>query len=465
MTDRFAAIRRELEVPEGFPADVQAQAQAAAEAALPALRDETAVPFITLDPPGSMDLDQAMCLERRLGPDGSLTGYRVRYAIAAVPLFVAPDSALDAETRRRAVTIYCPDQRIPLHPQVLSEDAASLLPDQVRPAYVWDLDLDAAGEHVGTALYPALVRSVARLDYDGVQRAIDAGSRDEKLLLLKEIAELRIGLEHQRGGASLPMPEQEVIESSPGHYELRFRPSVASEEWNAQLSLLTGVAAARLMIEAKVGVLRTMPAPDQMTMDRFRRQVAALGVPWPPDLAYGDFLRTLDRDDPRHLAIIHEATSLFRGAGYTGFAGDLPERRTHAAVAAPYAHVTAPLRRLVDRFGLALCAAIAAGEPAPEWVRAALPQLAELMRAGDHRAGAVERACTDAVEAAVLADRVGERFDGVVVDAAQRGKVLVQILDPAIVARATGSAREGDRVRVRLIRADIGSGTVEFAVE
>lgn len=453
-------------MPDAFPADAQAQAEAAAQTPLPTLRDETAVPFVTLDPPGSMDLDQAMCLERRLAPDGSRIGYRVRYAIAAVPLFVTPDSPLDVETRRRGVTIYCPDQRTPLHPQVLSEAAASLLPDQARPAYVWDLELDGIGELVQTTLYPALVRSVARLDYDGVQRAVDDGTADEKLLLLKEIGELRIGLEHKRGGASLPMPEQEVVESSPGHYELRFRPPVASEDWNAQISLLTGMAAAQLMLDAKVGVLRTMPAPDQTTMDRFRRQVGALGVTWPPDMAYGDFLRTLDRDDPRQLAIIHEATSLFRGAGYTAFDGEPPEQRTHAAVAAPYAHVTAPLRRLVDRFGLAIAEALAAGRPVPEWVRSGIGVLPEIMAATGRTASGVERACTDAVEAAVLSQYVGDTFDAVVVDQGQKGAWLLQLTDPAVVAHAGTEVKVavGDLVAARLTEADVTAGVVRFHI-
>ena len=90
---------------------------------------------------------------------------------------------------------------------------------------------------------------------------------------------------------------------------------------------------------------------------RFRREARGLGAEWPEGLPYGEFVRGLDRTDPRHLALIHEATALFRGAGYTAFDGEPPEQPEHAAVAAPYAHVTAPLRRLVDRFGLVVCEA------------------------------------------------------------------------------------------------------------
>ena len=140
-------------------------------------RDESDLPFVTIDPPGSMDLDQAMHLER----DGE--GYRVRYAIAHLESFVEPGGAIDEEARRRGQTIYAPDERTPLHPPVLSEGAASLLPDEVRPAYVWDIRLDARGEHTAAEVYPALVRSVERLEYTAVQEAVDGGTDDELSLI------------------------------------------------------------------------------------------------------------------------------------------------------------------------------------------------------------------------------------------------------------------------------------------
>src|SRR6478735_5698287 len=95
LVTRFAAIRGELKVPADFPPDVEAEAERAArDVALPD-RDETDVPFVTVDPVGSMDLDQALHLQR-VGD-----GYRVRYAIADVPAYVTPGGVLDVETHRR----------------------------------------------------------------------------------------------------------------------------------------------------------------------------------------------------------------------------------------------------------------------------------------------------------------------------------------------------------------------------
>ena len=461
LKERFDAIRAEQEVPAAFPEAVVREARAAAASASMPERDETGVAFLTIDPPGSMDLDQAVHIER----DGD--GYRVRYAIADVPAFVTPGGAVDVEARRRGQTIYAPDQRTPLHPPELSEGAASLLPGEVRPAFVWDMRVAGDGEGTAVEVYRALVRSQERHDYEGVQRTVDSGSADERLMLLKEVGEKRIAFERRRGGASLPMPEQEVAEDEQGHYRLYFRPPLEAEDWNAQISLMTGMAAAEMMIKGGVGILRTMPEADQNAVGRFRRAARALGIEWAAGQAYGEFLRALDRADPRHLALIHEATSLFRGAGYTPFEGAVPEQSEHAAVAHPYAHVTAPLRRLVDRFGLVVCEALSRGAEVPDWVRESLPTLPEIMAASDRRAGAVERGCADAVEAAVLEDRVGDTFPASVVDlngTGERRQAVVQVQEPAVLARADGQAELGAAVTVRLVEAEIASSTVRFEI-
>lgn len=459
LTARFEQIRAGAKVPEAFPADVEAEAARVARAPLDEPdRDETAVPFLTIDPEGSMDLDQAMHLSR------DADGYRVRYAITYLPAFVAPGGAIDGEARTRGETIYCPDERTPLHPTVLSEGAASLLAGQVRAAYVWDIGLDADGQVRSATIYTAKVRSVDRLDYHQVQDAIDHGTSDERISLLKEIGVKRVAQEAARGGASLPMPEQEVDRADDGTYHLAFRPPVPAEEWNAQISLLTGIVAAHLMVEAKVGILRTMPAPDAGAVRRFRHQATALGVEWGADERYGDLLRRLDRTNPKHLALIYQATSLFRGASYTPFDGTVPDDREHAAVASIYAHVTAPLRRLVDRFGLALCAAITSGSPVPDWVTDALPTLPDIMRKTDALANTVQRRCTDATEAAMLSARVGQDFDAVIVEQSDKG-ALLQLVDPAVVAHAQGPGQPGDAVRARLTTVDPVTNAVLFQIQ
>ena len=444
------ALRAELGVPEAFPPDVEAEARAA-RPVLPA-RDLTEVPFLTVDPPGSVDLDQAMALERRG------TGYRVRYAIADVAAFVVPGGAVDREAHWRGLTLYAPDRRTPLHPTVLSEGAASLLAGQDRPAVVWDLSLDADGELVETRVERALVRSRRQLDYPSVQQELDAGTASADLALLREIGLLRHARARERDAVELPTPEQLVGPDG----DLSFRAPLPVEQWNAEVSLLTGMAAAGVMLAGGVGVLRTMPTPDPADVASLRRSALALGVAWAADESYGDVLSALDPTLPEAAAVLNLATRLLRGAGYTAFEGMLPALTTHSGVAAPYAHCTAPLRRLADRYAAETCLALVAGREVPDWVRAALPALPEEMAAADQRARALDRAVVDLAEACLLQHRVGEAFRAVVVDANGRGGT-VQLVHPAVRARLDGAdAPLGETVDVVLESVDVPARSVRF---
>lgn len=454
LAEALAAIPIALGISRDFPADVMAEAEAAAaHPDLPEL-DTTDVPYVTIDPEGSMDLDQALYLER------TGDGYRVRYAIADVPSFVSPGGALDAEARRRGQTIYPPDGPIPLHPLILSDGATSLLPNQVRSAFVWDLALDSSANVTSMRVARARVKSTAKLNYLGVQKAIDDGTADANLALLKEIGLKRIELEIARGAANLTIPDTEVNEVDDAYQLVRRQPQPV-EDWNAQLSLMTGMAAAELMIGAKVGILRTMPEPEQGAINRFRNQTIALGRPWAASQAYGEYLRALDTNDPRQLAIMHAAGALFRGAGYTAFDGSVPVGLVQAAVGASYAHTTAPLRRLVDRFVLVVCEAISAGTEIPTWAREALPGLPGLMSHSSGITSQFEHRAIDAVEAAVLSTHVGETFDATVISLTKTGG-SIQLTEPAVTAHCTGVLTDGAVIRAKLVQADIPSGVTLF---
>lgn len=437
------AIRREAGVVEAFSAEAERDAERAAAKVYDAERCD--VEFVTIDPAGSRDLDQALQIER-LGE-----GHRIRYAIADVGFFVEPGSALDAEAFARAVTVYAPDRNTPLHPPVLSEGAASLLPGGWKPAVLWTLDLDAGGELERTHVARAQVRSVARHTYADVPEPL-AG-------LLAEVGERRAALERARGGVALAVPEQEVMRTGDEGWTVEYRAPLPTEEWNAQVSLLTGMAAAKLMIGAGTGALRTQPPPDPRSLARLRRQAGALGIAWPDATSYPEFILGLDPRLPAHAALLHEATGVGRGAGYTTFDGAVPSDRAHFSIAADYAHATAPLRRLQDRFVSECCLAACAGTPVPDRVREGLPALPEAMAVGAKRANEVERGVVDLVEALLLAGREGETFDAVVIDDDR-----LQLLEPAVRARMEGASEPGSEVAVRLERADPAARTVEFSL-
>jgi exoribonuclease R len=459
----IAAILAELDVSPEFPPEVAAAAAAAAAAPrLPEL-DRTDIAFVTIDPEGARDLDQAMHLSR--ADDG---GFVVHYAIADVAAFVTAGDPVDMEANRRGETLYGADTKVPLHPPVLSEGAASLLAGEVRPALLWTIRLDAEGTRTDVQVERARVRSTAQLTYDEVQRALDDGTADESMTLLRTIGEIRIAREAARGGVSLPLPEQDVdVEGDRWH--LDFREQLPVERWNAQISLLTGFAAADLMIYARVGLLRTLPLPDPRDVQRLHRTARALGIEWPAELLYPDFIRALDPSIPAHAAMVNACARLLRGSGYVAFDGETPAQPLHSALAEEYAHVTAPLRRLGDRYAGEVCLALCAGTEIPDWVHAALPGLPKTLQASASRARSYERAVLDLVEAGVLADRVGETFAGVVVDVDEkdptRGVVVVH--DPDVEARvvSTKPLPLGTDVQVRLSVADVATRRVEFSLD
>lgn len=466
----FARLRSELSIPEDFPPEVLD------EAAASALRDDYAaervdlrdLPFVTIDPPGSKDLDQAVHLSR-----SGTGGYVVDYAIADVGRIVRPGGAVDTEAHQRGVTFYAPDGRTPLHPPVLSEDSASLLPGVDRAAAAWRIELDERGEILGVTVRRALVRSRAQLTYTEVQDALDDGTADEVLVLLREVGALREARERDRGGVSIDVPEQNVTLHDDGTYSIELRSVLPAEGWNAQISLLTGIAAASLMRAGEIGIVRTLPASDPRDVERLRRTALAIGIDWPAEVPYAELLGTLDSRIPQDAAFLNEATSLFRGAGYLAFQGPVPEGSEHAAIAAEYSHVTAPLRRLVDRYTTEICLALSSGGGAaavPSWVVDAFDDLPKTMSRSGQRASSFERASIDIVEAALLTGAVGQTFRGVVVDvdAKDPRKGLVVVDDPAVRGTVTSGSRDlplGEAVEVELTEVSIENRKIRFSYE
>ena len=454
----LAELRDDLNVRLDFPDEVVADAESSAASPRPPDADETGIPFVTIDPPESRDLDQALHLER----NGA--GYRVHYAIADVAVFVKPGGPMDVEAHSRGETLYAPDRNARLYPPQLSEGVGSLLPEEERPAVVWTMEVDSGGEGIDVDVRRALVRSREKLDYAGVQHSLDDGTAPESLQLLREVGLLRQEREERQDGINLPIPEQ-VVDRGPDGWDLSFRAPLPVEGWNAQISLMAGQAAAELMLDAGVGILRTLPRADPQAVARLRRTANALGIDWPGDVSYADVIRTLDPKLPAHAAFLSESTVLLRGSSYAVIGDAAASQPRHAGVGAPYSHATAPLRRLVDRYVGEVCIAVCAGADVPGWVVEALPGLPETMERSNRRAQQYEAGIVSAVEAAVLQQSVGQVFDAMVVEVDEKdGGGVVQLLEPAVTARCVGDLPLGESVHVRLTLADVAKRQVRFAL-
>ncbi|MFA7587558.1 MAG: RNB domain-containing ribonuclease [Novosphingobium sp.] len=443
----LAAIRAQYQVPDGFPPQVLAAADEAARRVPDAHADRTAMSFVTLDPASSTDLDQAFAIERS-GEDVVL-----HYAIADVAWFVRDGDPIDAEAWKRGTTCYLPDGRAGLYPPVLAEQAASLLPGGPRPAIVLTVRVCPDGKARLDGVERALISSRAKLGYETVRMA-------DLPEAFAGLARRMAAAEDRRGATRVDPPEQEVERNAAGRYELVFRARTEAEDSNAALSLAANMAVAQALYEAGTGLFRVMAPPDAGAELRLRETARAFGLAWPREMTLTQFERTLNPAQPRDAAFMLAVRRAGRGASYVPFREG--EKPWHAAMAATYAHATAPLRRLADRYVLRAVLAVANGKSVPEAVTAAFEKLPDVMARADTRDGQIERAVIDLAEAALLSGREGERFAAVVTDLGS-SSARIQLCDLPVVARVPAQGvQPGDRLQVRLASADPERRKLEF---
>ena len=447
IVEGLRGIRGQFKVPAEFPAAVAQAADDAAKRAPTSHIDRTDWPFVTLDPASSTDLDQAFHIEAT-GNDVLL-----HYAIADVAWFVDDGDVLDQEAWQRGETQYLPDGKAGLYPAALAEGAASLLPDGPRPAIVFHVRVDTEGASKLDGVERSLIRSRAKLAYETVQPAQLPDAFSE---LARRIARA----EEARGAARIEPLEQEVHALDGGGYDISFRPRLQSEDDNAAMSLATNLAIADLLYAAGTGLFRVMPEPDVRAEQRLRHTARALDIEWAADAKLADFERSLDGKNPKSAALLMAIRRAGGGASYVPFIAG--QRPWHAAMAATYAHGTAPLRRLADRYVVMAALAVANNQPVPESVAAAFPKLPPVMQRADDTGRQIERAVIDLAETALLSAQSQRTFSAVVTDVDDRG-AHIQLCDLPVVSRVDGHRlAPGDDLRVRVVSTDIASRSVKL---
>ena len=447
LSSGLADIRAQFAVPTSFSEAVLAEAKAAAGRPIAGHADWTDRDFATLDPAASTDLDQAFSIERS-GQDLIL-----HYAIADVAWFVSANGAVDLEAWTRGTTIYMPDGKASLYPPGLSEGAASLLPGVERPSVVFTVRIDPTGKSVLDGAVRAVIRSRSKLAYETVTPAD----------LSPDFAELSRRIEQAedvRGAARVDAPEQQLGVDTSGHYVLEFRLQNPAEVQNAAMSLAANLAIADLLLAHRTGLFRVMPEPEEWAVHRLRHTAKALGLDWPHGEGLKAFERRLDQTKPREAAFMAAVRRAGPRASYAPYReGTVP---WHSAMAATYAHATAPLRRLQDRYVIEAVLQIASGGTVSGELRDAFERLPAVMARAEEKAGQVDRAVLDLAEAAVLQGRQGSRFTAVVTDIDERG-ARIQLTDLAVVSRVDGhGALPGDTIMVELVSADVAHRQVKF---
>lgn len=444
----LSAIRAQYQVPDSFPPQVLAAAELAAARPLADHADRTDIPFVTLDPDSSTDLDQAFWIETS-GADIVL-----HYAIADVAWFVNDGDPVDVEAWARGETIYLPDGKAALHPPILAENVASLLPNGPRPAVIFTVRLRPDGDAVLQGAERAIIRSRAKLAYDSVTDA-------DLPPAFAAFAQRANAAEAARGAARVDPPEQEVEALGDGRYALAFRPQLLSEQRNAALSLSANLAIAAALQAAGTGLFRVMAGPSAKAIARLRSTAAGLGLDWPQGMDLKVLERTLDQTKPHHAAFMLAVRRAGNGAGYAPWIPGVTP--WHEAIAATYVHATAPLRRLADRYVIRATLAVANGKAVPDAVEDAFRRLPAVMAKADARAAQIERAVIDLAETVMLQGHEGQHFAACVTDA-DGDSARVHLVDLPVVVRAKiPGATPGQRVNLRLDTVDTTARRLSFA--
>lgn len=448
LRSRLTGLRDRFRLEDQFPGNVLAEAERMARhvPGPTTHRDRTDENFVTLDPASATDLDQAFHVEMA-GRDILL-----HYAIADVGFFVMPESALEKEAWQRGMTIYLPGNKVRLYPPALSEGAASLLPDGPRPAVVFTVRVDPDGQTMIDGIERTVIRSRAKLAYVSVT---DGALPSAAVELARRIETA----ERERGAARVDPPEQELEILSNGRVALQFRPPRRSEDINACLSMACNLAVARLFVDRGSGLFRVMEEPDIKIIAELRQQSAALHLAWPAEESLQSFERRLDPADTTQAAMMMAIRRAGNGAGYAAYREQ--PKPWHAAIAAPYVHATAPLRRLADRYVVEAALALAKGDTISSHDSEAFARLPSVMARAGNLASQVERAALDLAQAAVLTGRQGSILQGRIIHTGYK-HARVQLSDAPVLLNVPGlTGSLGDDVALVLTRVDADSGQIE----
>jgi VacB/RNase II family 3'-5' exoribonuclease len=451
----FASIIEQFDLPLKFPeavllaADhsVAAQENKNQSSWQQHRQDLTDLPFVTLDPASSTDLDQAFTLKR----EGK--NIILYYALADVSAFVPADGVLEAEAWNRGLTIYGVADKLPLYPKAISQHAASLLPDGPRPAVLVVVVIDPNGGLKLRSVDRIICKSRAKLAYDKVDLST--------LPYLEEFATRMWEAETERGAIRVDFPQQEVVTdpSAPGGVRLELRVRLQSELVNSALSLAVNMAIGTLLRDTRIGLFRVMDDPDPKALAMLRRAARALHIVWDRTETLRDLQKRMDTGNAVHQKFLVDARRAGGRAYYALYSGDkIP---WHSAIAATYAHATAPMRRLADRYVLDLTCHVANGRSVPDELANKLEQLPKIMEHCEGRAANVDRAVIDLLEAVSLQHRIGDILEAEIVDA---DNSIVQTFDSAIRHRASNlsGVENGDMVRVRIDGADPANRTIRL---
>src|SRR5512134_1331381 len=457
---------RERGLDPDFARDVMAETDALRGPATdPAARDLRHLLWCSIDNDDSRDLDQLSVAERL--PNGST---RVRVAIADVDALVRKGSAIDRHAGQNTTSVYTAAKIYPMLPERLSSDLTSLVQDEDRLAVVIELVVAADGKLDGSDVYRATVRNHAKLAYDSVSAWLDGSAPppaplaavpglEENLRWQDAAAQQLRGVRHEQGALDLETIEARAVFDGDELRNLEQPLKNRARELIEDLMIATnGVTARFLERHGLPSLRRVLRSPERWA--RIVGVASELGheLPAEPDSAALEaFLRNRKRADPLRFPDLSLTIVKLMGSGE--YAVDVPGAAPtgHFGLAVrDYTHSTAPNRRYPDVITQRMLKATLAGAP-PAYSLDELRELALHCTLQEDDASRIERQIRKSAAALLLEGRVGQRFQGIVTGASEKG-TWVRVLAPPVegkLQRGWEGLDVGDRLEVRLLSTDV----------
>ncbi|MCY2958898.1 MAG: RNB domain-containing ribonuclease [Planctomycetota bacterium] len=471
---RRAMVQRGL-LPDFSPAAI-AQARefpgAAADSG-PGIRDLRGRLWCSIDNDDSRDLDQLSVAEPLA--NGAV---KILVAIADVDALVARGTPIDQHARTNTTSVYTAAEIFPMLPERLSTDLTSLNQDCERLAVVAEMTVAKDGIVNGSDMYRATVLNRAQLAYDGVAAWLDGHAEppprlaavpglDEQLRIQDRVAQALRAVRYRRGALLLDTLEPRAVYEGDVLTDMRPDERNRAKELIEDFMIAANSATVAFLAGRKFPSLRRiLRSPERWA--RIVQLAADLGgrLPVEPSAeALEAFLDVQRRANPTRFPDISLSVVKLLGSGE--YVAELPGEGSteHFGLAIrDYTHSTAPNRRFPDLVTQRLLKAAIAGRGVP-YGDEELSVLARHCTEQEDDATKVERHVRKSAQALLLSSRIGERFDGIVTGASEKG-TWARIFRPAAEGKVMHGFEDldvGDRVRVELVGTDVERGFIDFA--
>ena len=438
----------------------------------PQVRDLRHLLWSSIDNDTSKDLDQIEFAERL--PNGQA---RVLVGIADVDSFVGKGCPIDAHACRETTTVYTGACNFHMLPEELSTDATSLLERDNELCIVIEFVVGGDGQIVSGDLYRALVHNQGQLTYNGVGPWLEGKTPapakvavspelQAQLKLQDEIAQSLKNARFRHGALNIENTEAHPVMLNQQVIEIEKQEKNRATELIEDFMIAANETVARTLDQKGVAsIRRVVKTPERW--DRIVELAAKQGghLPSQPDSkALNDFLTQRKAADPDHFADLSLAVVKLMGPGEYVLQRPGDTGQGHFGLAVQnYTHSTAPNRRFADLLTQRLIKAMLANAKSP-YSEDELTAIATNCTTKENAARKVERQVSKVLAAMAMTRRIGEVFDAIVTGVTPHG-TFVRVITPhveGLVVRGQQGLDVGDKIRAKLVSADVHRGYIDF---